>query len=84
MSQNKGGSISIIPNPASDKVQISVPNDAFSDILITLYDLSGRQVLSQKSNAANTNIDLSNLAKGVYLMEVQADKVMYKEKVVRQ
>lgn len=86
VSQTKGGSLSITPNPTSDKIQISVPNDASSDqtMGIRLYDLSGRQVLSQKSNGANTSLDLSNLAKGVYLLEVQAQKTIYREKVVRQ
>ena len=86
VSQTKGGSLTITPNPTSDKVQISVPNEAFSDqpMSITLYDLSGRQVLSQKSNASNASLDLSNLAKGVYLLEVQAQKMIYQEKVVRQ
>ena len=86
VSQTKGGSLTITPNPTSDKVQISVPNEAFSDqpMSITLYDLSGRQVLSQKSNASNASLDLSNLAKGVYLLEVQAQKMIYKEKLVRQ
>jgi hypothetical protein len=86
VSQNKGGSVSITPNPTSDKIQISVPNDASSDqtMDIALYDLSGRQVLSQRSNGANTSLDLSNLAKGVYLLEVQSQKMLYREKIVRQ
>ena len=86
VSQTKGGSLSIMPNPTSDKVQISLPNEVFSDqpMNIALYDLSGRQVLSQKSNASNTSLDVSNLAKGVYLLEVQAQKMIYKEKLVRQ
>jgi hypothetical protein len=85
--QNQSDFITILPNPTSGKVQIVLPiNDYSLEQLatITLYDLSGRQILTQKTTNAQVELDLSNLAKGIYMIEVQVNKRVYKEKIVRQ
>jgi hypothetical protein len=51
------------PNPATDQIQINVNN--FDKAVI--FELSGKRVMSSKK----TQIDLSKLNKGVYLMKIQ-------------
>jgi hypothetical protein len=81
--QNKSGSVRITPNPTSGKVQISLPtNDAAT--IITLYDLSGRQMLTQKATYTHIELDLSAFAKGIYIVEIQSNKETFREKIVRQ
>ncbi len=85
VSQNQKGKIHISPNPASDKVNIILPNsDRFESTTVTVYDLIGRQVLTQKTTANAVELDMSNLAKGTYLVKIDANNSIYTEKIIRQ
>jgi hypothetical protein len=60
---------SVYPNPA--KSQINVKADAkLLGTIYTVYDNSGKLVLSGKINSENTVIDLGNLSGGIYLFSV--------------
>lgn len=59
----------LYPNPASDTVFIQ----SKSEVSITIYDISGRLVASQKSIAAN-GMDVSNLSKGIYVAQITSDE----------
>jgi trimeric autotransporter adhesin len=83
--QNKKGQIQIAPNPTSDKVNIILSNnDRLESTTITVYDLIGRQVLTQKTTANAVELDMSNLAKGTYLVKIDANNSVYTEKIIRQ
>ncbi len=62
------------PNPASDKVLLSVENAAEGDAEVRMFDLSGRQVLMTKHYFAQGNneisVDLTAMADGMYLVRV--------------
>jgi len=60
---------SVYPNPA--KSQINVKADAtLLGSLYTVYDNTGKVVLSGKINSENTTIELGNLSGGIYLFSV--------------
>lgn len=86
VSQDSKGSISITPNPTSDKVNIILTqtNVDNQEATLILFDMTGRQVLTQRTTSDNLQLDLSNLAKGVYLLTVQSNHAVYQEKIVRQ
>lgn len=66
-SEAKESTLSFYPNPA--KTILTVDNvKEVTDI--TVYDLSGKNVLNVKPNAKNVKLDVSKLAKGVYMMRV--------------
>lgn len=68
------GSFSLYPNPATNSVNIKLgdPNDAISKIAIT--DLLGKTIKEVKANSVNeSNIDVSDIAKGVYLVQITTD-----------
>jgi uncharacterized pyridoxamine 5'-phosphate oxidase family protein len=62
------------PNPANDKVLLSVENAAEGDAEVRMFDLSGRQVLMTKHYFAQGNneisVDLTAMADGMYLVRV--------------
>ncbi|MBI5217550.1 MAG: immunoglobulin domain-containing protein [Bacteroidia bacterium] len=70
LTDNSG--ISIYPNPASDKIQIS-GNKANSIIEIT--DLTGKILIHFVADKDRTNIDISKLSNGIYLVKIISDKV---------
>jgi Secretion system C-terminal sorting domain len=84
--QSTKGRISITPNPTSDKINIYLNQDIGSDskATMTLYDVTGRQVLTQTITTDACQLDLSNLAKGVYVLTVQSNNAVYQEKIIRQ
>ncbi len=64
---NKAG---IFPNPVNDYVNIHTNTDAKSQLMV--YDIYGRLHLA-KMISGNTQINLSNLADGVYFVVVEND-----------
>lgn len=85
VSQNQKGQVRISPNPATDKVNITLPdNDRLESTTVTIYDLTGRQVLTQKTTANTVELDLSTLAKGSYLVKIDTNNSIYTEKITRQ
>lgn len=68
-------SVSVSPNPTNGIVTV---NSASAVKAITVYDATGKQI-----SASTTNIvDLSNQAKGIYLVQVQTENGSITKKVV--
>lgn len=65
------------PNPVKHILTIK-NKSAIEDIQI--FSVSGQSVLSRKINKTNSEIDLSNLAKGMYILNIKSDG---KEKAVK-
>ena len=71
---NAAGDFIIFPNPATDVLNIAfVKNTAATEI--TLLDLSGRALVTQtvEENSAETNISVSALPAGLYLLKLNKD-----------
>jgi hypothetical protein len=69
------GSWVVYPNPTTDKVNLFC-NANYNNMQIDLYDAIGKLIYSQTREKANKgeiiSVSLSNLAKGVYSIKVQA------------
>jgi Secretion system C-terminal sorting domain len=63
----KGKLKGIFPNPTADKINL-IGNDLTNDDIVTIFDLNGRNVKTQKVNGAQ--IDVSDLTKGFYILSV--------------
>jgi citrate lyase gamma subunit len=86
VSQTKKGQMRISPNPISDIVNIQLnQNEALNQVAtLVLSDMTGRQVLIQTIAAGTFQLDLSNLAKGMYVVTVQSNNAIYQEKIIHQ
>ncbi|HSD14459.1 MAG TPA: T9SS type A sorting domain-containing protein [Flavobacterium sp.] len=60
------------PNPVKDIITVSVKNNQKEISNITIYDISGKIVLNKTFSALSVSetIDLSQVSKGMYFMEV--------------
>lgn len=77
--ENALSSISVYPNPASDVLNIEAP--ASVDIKsVAIFD-----VLGKRSNAAlvNGQINISDLARGVYILNIETSAGTITEKIVK-
>jgi hypothetical protein len=66
--------IAIYPNPAHNVVQINLQNTSETLTSIKIFDVLGKTINSIDNIKANqTSIDVSNLSKGVYLLELTSE-----------
>ncbi len=72
--------INVQPNPASNNVFITLKATTNRSDL-TISDITGKEVL-RKSFTNNTNVDISNFAKGVYIINILNDNNTYSEKLI--
>ncbi len=75
--------INIYPNPATDHIQFTIPNQTVHNI--TIIDLSGKLMMEIEINAINELVDVnvSGLNPGVYFTKINADAGNYYEKIVK-
>ena len=59
----------VFPNPAQIAINIKADNKLIGDVY-TIYDNTGRIVLTGKVNSENTTIVLGNLSGGIYMFSV--------------
>tara|TARA_B100000767_G_C19443192_1_gene400870 strand:- start:57 stop:632 length:576 start_codon:yes stop_codon:yes gene_type:complete len=68
-------SISLYPNPASSYVKLSLENLNSSKVILTVFDLQGREVSSNSFNSDNYRLDISQMNRGAYLVVVQLESL---------
>lgn len=80
------GDLSVFPNPAKDKINLSFNLKENSKIDLSLNDISGKRLLYKTYNAKEgnnqLNFDVSNLSKGIYILNIQTVKGNINYKVV--
>ncbi len=75
--------VSVYPNPNNGTFTVSLNKLLSDNVAITLYDVTGRMIMSKQIHADNEIISIDNAAKGVYLLRVvTGDAVMNKRIVV--
>jgi hypothetical protein len=73
--------VSLYPNPASDYVTVSLPQNQAG--IISLFNNEGKQVL-QKATASNTElIRVNELPAGIYIIQVKQGGKTFTEKLVK-
>lgn len=73
LDENKQIKFEIFPNPSSDFVYFKSNFSYAFDYSLKLYDLNGKNILSEDvtiNNGEKNRIDISKLSKGVYIIEI--------------
>ena len=69
--ENKATNFLIYPNPCSDKLQIYLGSNKSGQYQIRITDISGKEILIKNWFADNSSeIDISNLEKGIYFLQI--------------
>ena len=74
-----GTTFEIYPNPARN--QFSITHDA-AQMNVSVYDLSGKMIMSIDDYASQRSIDTSNLSAGIYLVNASTQNSSRTEKLV--
>ena len=82
--ENGIGTLNVYPNPASEKVSVSLP-DSKSGYTLALFDLNGNRVLSRNITGGESEytLDVKALASGAYILTLFNDSQVYTGKVVK-
>ncbi len=84
VSENRSeATIQVFPNPAKAIVQINLP-EGFENATITIGTLVGKMVKTYTANTTYTNIDVSQLASGMYLLRIEANGTQFTKKLIKQ
>ncbi len=85
--RNAPYTLKVWPNPTSDWVHLVLPTNNMSSLQISfirLFSPAGSQLLSKSTTDSKVDIDLSGFAKDVYIMEVELNGKIYRNKIVLQ
>ena len=76
-----GQSLELFPNPTSNSLYVK--HNFSSNVLIGIYDLNGQQIILKNNVSPMQNIDISNLAAGVYIVKCKTDDVESRMKLIK-
>lgn len=77
--------ISVSPNPFSTSVNINSENLREDDYIISVYDLPGKLIYEAKKQfGTKTSIELSNLAKGIYVLKITGSNFAVTKKIIKE
>lgn len=79
--------ISIFPNPAENRIQISMNNKLTGNLDIAIFDAVGNKVLHQALKKHTVqfekSFDLGSIPKGVYIMNITLNNKTLRERIVK-
>ena len=76
-------SISIYPNPTTNKITIEIP-EAIKETNLAIVDIEGQQLITRQINELRTQIDISSLPSGGYFVRLSNDKTVEVGKFVKE
>ena len=78
--------INIYPNPASDRIKIQIETLQPETVQMVLYDIVGRKIseisMLEVSQQFVYDMDVSNFAKGIYMLRIATSKGQVMRKIV--
>jgi hypothetical protein len=75
--------LNVYPNPVTDVLNVQW-NNTNETANLSIRDLSGRLVLSERVANGNAVLDLSNLSSGNYILELQTEEGTLRKQVIKQ
>ena len=81
--ENQTLKFNIYPNPSADRLEIQLPTGS-ENATATIFDVSGRMVISKKIESNTQNIDLKVLSTGVYTVKVSSSNKVGTKKFLKQ
>lgn len=77
----KVSNINVYPNPVKTNLTVTLLK---GEGVLTVYNIVGEKVFSNKIINTQTEIDVGNLPKGMYFVEVETEKDVSRKKIVKE
>ncbi|WP_417201161.1 M28 family peptidase [Bizionia sp.] len=81
-SNNINGDISVFPNPTSGNLNIQLTNALGKNTTLTTYNMIGKSVFATQFHTSNNVVDLSHLARGLYLAVIENGSQKTTKKII--
>ena len=75
--------VTLCPNPATDCFYLKNDLSASQEINITIIDITGK-VVKRIENSTATTVDVSDIAKGYYVVRIETDKGVAIKKLIKE
>lgn len=72
----------MFPNPANNTVTVQVSGSVNSEVMLSIFDNTGRMLYSQILTNDNQRIDISQIPSGIYFVKIQSDSVQQVERLI--
>lgn len=63
--------IRFYPNPATDYIQFDIPSQLSKESIVQIYNFLGKKVLDLPCSQLKARIDLTSLARGIYIFQLK-------------
>jgi len=74
----------IYPNPTQSSITIELPTQPSKNTALTISNTNGQQLITQPISEPQTEIDISHLPAGIYIIKVWNDEDVMIQKVIKQ
>jgi hypothetical protein len=74
----------IYPNPTNSTITIELPTQPSQNTSLTISNTNGQHLITQAITEPQTEIDLSHLPTGIYIVKVWNDKEVMVQKIIKQ
>lgn len=74
--------IQIYPNPGSGVFDVIVNNNVNEKYQLSVYDLTGKLIYERNDFSDHGTIDISFASKGIYILSLKSDNVLFKRKLI--
>ena len=75
----------VYPNPTQDKLQIEILHlQPYSKICLSIYDINNKLVKYDENFYSNTELDISNLSYGMYLLKITSGNLDFKKIIIKE
>ncbi len=74
--------VKVYPNPANTSVEVVAPVKNKENSRIILYEATGRQIISFKTDMENNHINTSSLPAGIYILKIMNDNMTASQKII--
>jgi hypothetical protein len=82
-SMEPGSEVLIIPNPAKDGFTLVIGDHTFEKGVLTIYTIDGRFVKTENIDVHHTNINISEMRSGVYLLKIEYENKTVNKRLLK-
>jgi len=72
----------LFPNPANNTLNVQVKSNLNTNMMLSIFDNTGRMVYSQSISNTNQSIDIRQIPSGIYFVKMQNNSVQQVERLI--
>ena len=77
--------LKVFPNPFNNEIRIEFPDNEKAKYIMSIYDLSGNLIFATPINqTGHYEINSQSLKTGIYIIQIESDKQIFRQKLVKQ